>query len=180
MEGRSPLLPGEDSSSSKGPIPFESSSSLAHTDMVHAQQGAQAVPEFKIRVKASDPLGERVHFFLRVKYGSFHFSCGSPLDMQKQGSPRNSLVLFRFPKTYPRVLPTLTVEEPVGLSKTQVNQLLNAIKAEGQKTLGEVMVFQVCGSLSFFSETIPNTPHDAACHFQPRMDYEPSHATNRG
>jgi hypothetical protein len=30
-----------------------------------------------------------------------------------------------------------------------VNQLLNAIKAEGQKALGEVMVFQVSGSLSF-------------------------------
>jgi len=45
------------------------------------------------------------------------------------------------------VLPILTIEEPVGLSKTQVNQLLNMIKTEGQKTLGEVMVFQVCGSL---------------------------------
>lgn len=29
-----------------------------------------------------------------------------------------------------------------------MNQLLNAIKAEGQKALGEVMVFQVCGLLS--------------------------------
>lgn len=61
-------------------------------------------------------------------------------------APNRSL---RLPKTYPRVLPTLTIEEPVGLSKTQVNQLLNAIKAEGQKALGEVMVFQVCGSISF-------------------------------
>ena len=112
--------------------------------MVDAQQGAQAVPEFKIRVKASEPLGERVYFFLRVKYELLIFSCGSPLDTRKRGLPRISTILFRFSKTYPRVLPTLTVEEPVGLSKPQVNQLLNAIKAEGQKALGEVMVFQVC------------------------------------
>jgi hypothetical protein len=67
--------------------------------------------------------------------------------MYKSGLPRLTPILFRFPKTYPRVLPILAIEEPVGLSKTQVNQLLNAIKAEGQKALGEVMVFQVCGSL---------------------------------
>lgn len=62
----------------------------------------------------------------------------------EHGLPRLTTILFRFPKTYPRVLPILAIEEPVGLSKTQANQLLNAIKAEGQKALGEVMIFQVC------------------------------------
>ena len=76
MEGRSSLLSGEDRSSSKEPILLESSISFAGTNMIDAQQGAQAVPEFKIRVKASEPLDERVHFLLRVKYESFHFSCG--------------------------------------------------------------------------------------------------------
>lgn len=74
MEGRSSLLSGEVRSSIKAPIPFETfetSCSLADTNMVDAQQGAQAVPEFKIRVKASGPLEERVHFILRVKYESF-------------------------------------------------------------------------------------------------------------
>ena len=73
MEGRSSLLSGENRSSSKEPILFESPSSFPGTNMVDAQQGAQAVPEFKIRVKAGDPLDERVHFFLRVKYESFLF-----------------------------------------------------------------------------------------------------------
>lgn len=74
MEGRSSSLSGEVRSSFKEPIPFETfetSCSLADTNMVDAQQGAQAVPEFKIRVKASEPLEERVHFILRVKYESF-------------------------------------------------------------------------------------------------------------
>ena len=41
-----------------------------------------------------------------------------------------------------------------------MNQLLNEIKAEGQKALGEVMVFQVCGSLSLllmFSQILLST-----------------------
>jgi len=152
MEGRSSLLPGEVRSSSKEPIPFDPPNSSADTNTVDAQQGAQAVPEFKIRIKASEPLEERVHFFLRVKCESFLFFSGttcSPIEHVEARLTNTSTPLFRFPKTYPRVLPTLTIEEPVGLSKTQVNQLLNAIKTEGQKTLGEVMVFQVSGSLSF-------------------------------
>jgi hypothetical protein len=64
--------------------PFAPSNDFfADANTVNTLQGAQAVPEFKIRVKASEPLEERVHFFLRVKYESFLFSSGvtcSPIE----------------------------------------------------------------------------------------------------
>jgi hypothetical protein len=51
--------------------------------------------------------------------------------------------MYRFSKTYPRVLPTLAVESPKGISKTQVNQLLSLLKTEAQKALGREMIFEV-------------------------------------
>ncbi|PVF99101.1 UBC-like protein [Serendipita vermifera] len=81
-------------------------------------KGAATFPEFIIRVKPNDTeLHGRVELMLHVK----------------------------FPKTYPKVMATLTIDSSTGLSKGQVNQLLGLLKTEGQKALGREMVFELVG-----------------------------------
>lgn len=77
--------------------------------MVDAQQGAQAVPEFKIRVKASEPLGERVYFFLRVKYESFLFPVARHWTRRNEAYQESQLFYSGFPRlirVYFRRLPS--------------------------------------------------------------------------
>ncbi|KAG9057226.1 hypothetical protein FS842_008151 [Serendipita sp. 407] len=79
-------------------------------------KGAATFPEFTIRVRPNDTdLHGRVEFSLHVK----------------------------FPKTYPKVLPTLSVESSTGMSKVQINQMLGLLKTEGQKAIGREMILEL-------------------------------------
>lgn len=81
-----------------------------------AWKGALSFPEFTITVRPNDEaLHGRVEFTLHVK----------------------------FSKTYPKVLPTLSVDAFMGLSKLQINQMLGLLKVEAQKALGREMIFEL-------------------------------------
>ncbi len=183
MEGRSSLLSGEERSSSQQPILFESSISFPGTNMINAPQGAQAVPEFKIRVKASQPLDERVHFFLRVKYESFHFSCGVTHSSIEHVEER-LINTHNHSIQVSQDLSTCT-SDPCHRGARRSFQDPSESIAECDQDRRSKSSWRSNGFSGMWITLIavdifPNTLPNAAHHFQPRMDYKSSHAINRG
>lgn len=77
----------------------------------------------------------------------------------------------RLPRTYPRVQPILTIQEPGGLSSIQVSTLSNLIRTEAQNQLGNEMIFQVRTSFyhSRRGQLVPDRD------LLPRMDFFQPH-----
>src|SRR5258706_4502706 len=183
MEGSSSLFPGEDRLSSKDPILFESLISFAGTDTIDAQRGAQAVPEFKIRVKANEPLDERVYFLLRVKYESFHFSCGVTYSSIEHVEERLTKT-HNYSIQVSQDLSTCT-SDPCHRGARRSFQDPSESIAECDQDRRSKSSWRSNGFSGMWITLIavdifPNTLPNAAHHFQPRMYYKSSHAINRG
>ncbi|KAL8287446.1 hypothetical protein RQP46_003304 [Phenoliferia psychrophenolica] len=74
-----------------------------------------------------------------------------PMEVEEALRDRVSVKLhFKLPARYPKVVPTILLETPQGLSQSQVTALNTKLQRTASALLGNVMVYELCSTASDF------------------------------